>query len=139
MSLDETEFDYRQHRRQAEISHTRTLQRLRRIAFAEQDGRCAYCREKLSLKTATADHIIPLVDGGRTSRQNIAAACRNCNMAKRGTAHQVFTAEVEASKAPLITAEGGPWVCLAWVRRRLNERLEQAERRICRAVGMAVS
>lgn len=45
----------------------------------EQAGRCLACGE---VKPLTMDHIVPLVDGGRHSRENIQGLCRSCNSRK---------------------------------------------------------
>jgi 5-methylcytosine-specific restriction endonuclease McrA len=71
---------------------------LRSRAFTRQSGRCFYCAvpmwlgspEQFALKyriavtkamrfQCTAEHLIPLQNGGVTSQENIVAACRFCN------------------------------------------------------------
>lgn len=47
-----------------------------------QRWRCAYCRRKLTQKTVTADHIVPLVSGGSNYATNIQGACGSCNKSK---------------------------------------------------------
>jgi len=42
-------------------------------------GRCAYCRKKRKL---TVDHIIPVIQGGATTMQNVLPACQSCNSKK---------------------------------------------------------
>ena len=51
-------------------------------ALSEQDFKCAYCKEPLTVKTATADHRWPRARRGGTTSRNIAAACMPCNQAK---------------------------------------------------------
>lgn len=41
--------------------------------------RCAYCGEK---KPLTMDHVVPVIEGGKTDVSNIVPACRSCNSAK---------------------------------------------------------
>lgn len=48
---------------------------------ALQGGRCAYCKKKTKM---TVDHIVPLIQGGRHSRENIQMTCASCNSAKGG-------------------------------------------------------
>ena len=43
---------------------------------------CWYCNAQLTMKTATIDHIVPLVDGGSDGRKNWALACSECNARK---------------------------------------------------------
>jgi 5-methylcytosine-specific restriction protein A len=46
-------------------------------------GICHYCGEKFSPALLTMDHIVPLVRGGRTTRGNVAPACKECNSKKK--------------------------------------------------------
>ncbi len=46
-------------------------------------GRCYYCRAHVSPGNLTMDHLIPLVRGGRSTRNNIVAACKECNSRKK--------------------------------------------------------
>ena len=43
---------------------------------------CAYCGMKLTDKTATVDHVIPIIDGGTNTPANLVPACRHCNSSK---------------------------------------------------------
>lgn len=45
------------------------------------DGRCAYCNRR-TIAPMTADHVVPLTDGGRYDYTNILPACPSCNLAK---------------------------------------------------------
>ncbi len=77
---------------------TKPIKRFRTAAFARQSGRCYYCEEiiwrddcpafaadhRLTHRQArqrqcTAEHLVARYDGGRDTRANIAAACRECN------------------------------------------------------------
>jgi len=40
---------------------------------------CKWCHTKLSIETATIEHIIPLVIGGLNNFNNYAIACEKCN------------------------------------------------------------
>ncbi len=102
-------------------------------SLADQKMRCSYCKERLTRTNATADHLTSRKDGGRTTRKNIKAACRDCNLAKGSRTDGWFRDVLHSSSIPL----GFPLLTAAWVRFRLNRRVEKAERRICRAVGMA--
>ena len=44
-------------------------------------GRCAYCGQPFE----TMDHIVPLANGGGTTKTNVVPCCHECNRAK-GTA-----------------------------------------------------
>ena len=51
----------------------------RRAVFARDDYRCQYCG-----RTADSiDHVMPRSRGGEHIWENVAAACRPCNLAKR--------------------------------------------------------
>jgi len=65
------------------VSRRRTLVRM----FEAQDGRCAYCFNRMTLKlnrpmTATRDHVIPRYSGGPTEAWNMVAVCSTCNTKK---------------------------------------------------------
>jgi len=51
----------------------------RRIA----DGICHYCGRQVGHRALTADHVVPLIRGGRSSRSNMVPACKDCNNRKQ--------------------------------------------------------
>ncbi len=51
----------------------------RRAVFARDDHRCQYCGETAD----SIDHIMPRSRGGQHTWENVAAACRPCNLRKR--------------------------------------------------------
>ena len=51
----------------------------RRAVFARDDHRCQYCGETAD----SIDHIFPRSRGGPHTWENVAAACRPCNLRKR--------------------------------------------------------
>lgn len=44
---------------------------------------CAYCGGSFAASGLTRDHVVPTSRGGRNVWQNVVAACRACNQAKR--------------------------------------------------------
>ncbi len=44
-----------------------------------QDARCLYCDSKLTLDNATADHIVPISEGGNNCQVNLVVCCKDCN------------------------------------------------------------
>lgn len=48
-----------------------------------QEGICYYCNMKFSPDELTMDHILPLSQGGSSTRSNIVAACKACNTSKK--------------------------------------------------------
>ncbi len=51
----------------------------RRAVFARDDYRCQYCGHAAD----SIDHVLPRSRGGLHAWENVAAACRPCNLAKR--------------------------------------------------------
>jgi hypothetical protein len=49
--------------------------------FVEQNrnSKCLYCGVKLHQENATADHIIPISDGGNNCQVNLVVCCKKCN------------------------------------------------------------
>ena len=52
---------------------------LRRLVYAADGHRCAYCRNGGQLQL---DHVRPWSQGGRTSFWNLMTLCRDCNLVK---------------------------------------------------------
>ncbi|MDR3567171.1 MAG: HNH endonuclease [Syntrophobacteraceae bacterium] len=46
-------------------------------------GVCYYCQKKIPPAELTMDHIVALIRGGKSSRGNVAPACRDCNSRKK--------------------------------------------------------
>ncbi|MBI2986494.1 MAG: HNH endonuclease [Deltaproteobacteria bacterium] len=46
-------------------------------------GLCYYCGKKVSPRSLTMDHIVPIVRGGKSTRGNVVPACKECNTAKK--------------------------------------------------------
>ena len=51
----------------------------RRAVFARDGGRCVYC----GVPATSIDHVVPRSRGGEHVWENVVAACRPCNTAKR--------------------------------------------------------
>jgi hypothetical protein len=101
-------------------------------ALTQQRGRCAYCKERLTASSVTADHMFARARGGNDNRDNILAACFLCNNAKGKRRIGEFKNLI---KNPPRDARIG--IRSAWMRRKLNKRIEAAERRILASVGLA--
>jgi len=50
--------------------------------FLRDRFRCQYCGEAFASTDLTFDHVVPRSRGGRTSWDNVVAACSPCNVAK---------------------------------------------------------
>ena len=46
-------------------------------------GLCHYCRQRFHPSELTMDHVVPIVRGGRTSKSNCVACCKECNSQKK--------------------------------------------------------
>lgn len=46
-------------------------------------GSCYYCGKPTKPADLTMDHIVPLTRGGRSSKANLAPACKDCNTKKK--------------------------------------------------------
>lgn len=54
----------------------------RKAALKRSGGICACCGKKLTTKTMTMDHIIPISRGGTNKPENLIALCESCNKQK---------------------------------------------------------
>ena len=52
--------------------------------FLRDNHICQYCGKTFPKTQLTLDHVIPLVQGGQTSWENIVTACKPCNQRKGG-------------------------------------------------------
>jgi 5-methylcytosine-specific restriction protein A len=46
-------------------------------------GTCYYCGRNFKPSELTMDHIVPLVRGGRSTKDNLVPACKTCNTKKK--------------------------------------------------------
>jgi 5-methylcytosine-specific restriction endonuclease McrA len=46
-------------------------------------GICYYCGKKFRPIDLTMDHLVPLSRGGRSVKNNLVTACRECNASKK--------------------------------------------------------
>jgi 5-methylcytosine-specific restriction endonuclease McrA len=46
-------------------------------------GLCHYCGRRFPPAALTMDHIVPVARGGRSTRSNVVACCKECNTAKK--------------------------------------------------------
>jgi len=73
-------------------------------------GKCFYCGRETVLRTpnprrlpdnlATVDHVIPTVDGGDTTWDNVVNSCRRCNMRKGRMTLDAFLAQIDTDGVP---------------------------------------
>ncbi len=101
-------------------------------ARANQGGRCKYCLDKITAKTATADHVIPKKHGGVDRAFNIVAACRPCNKLKGHKPKGEYMAMLK-SPPPGASLE----LLVRHMSYRINRAVRKAEIRISKAAGVA--
>ncbi len=46
-------------------------------------GKCYYCERQVLPGALTMDHIVPIIRGGKSTRNNIVTACKECNNKKK--------------------------------------------------------
>lgn len=46
-------------------------------------GKCYYCGRKTLPKELTMDHIVPIIRGGKSAKNNLVTACKECNNKKK--------------------------------------------------------
>lgn len=61
------------------VPYVRRTALSRRAIFARDDHRCQYC----GARADSIDHVMPRSRGGPHTWENVAAACRPCNLGKR--------------------------------------------------------
>lgn len=68
--------------------------------FVEQnnDARCIYCDTKLTTENATADHIIPISEGGNNAQVNLVVCCKDCNNERGNLDFKYYMAKKNSKK-----------------------------------------
>lgn len=100
----------------------------REQAMIEQDSECAYCYEKLTFKTVTADHVKPKKSNGKDTKENIVACCELCNKAKDCMPVNKFKAYIKSREIPKCDYN---WkIILTWSRRRINLALKRMNKNV---------
>jgi 5-methylcytosine-specific restriction protein A len=62
---------------------------------------CYYCGNDLTAKSATMDHLLPISQGGKSTKNNVVPCCKSCNSQKRDLSFiewQLFLEELKNSK-----------------------------------------
>ena len=47
------------------------------------EGKCYYCAAEIPPKELTMDHIVPIIRGGKSAKNNLVPACKDCNNKKK--------------------------------------------------------
>lgn len=69
----------------AERDKARNLRKTRWWQQKTAPGTCYYCGRPVGFKNLTMDHIIPLSRGGRSTKDNLAPCCKECNTRKKSS------------------------------------------------------
>jgi 5-methylcytosine-specific restriction endonuclease McrA len=64
------------------IPHRLSLPLSRRTVLARDGYTCQYCGRRPDRTELTLDHVVPRCRGGKTSWENLVAACKRCNQRK---------------------------------------------------------
>jgi 5-methylcytosine-specific restriction endonuclease McrA len=98
--------------------------------FIRDQNVCQYCGNKFGKAQLTLDHVIPIVQGGKKSWENIVTACKPCNQRKGGrTPNQASMQLIGRPKRPswLPTASFQMGVAITPERWKIYLRLEQGD------------
>lgn len=66
-----------------EKSKARELRRSQWWKRKRSTGKCFYCDKPFNPRDLTMDHVVPIVRGGRSTKGNVVAACKECNNQKK--------------------------------------------------------
>lgn len=61
---------------------TRAYKLSKRNIFIRDNFQCQYCMKHFSQFSLTVDHVLPVSRGGKTTWENLVAACKRCNNRK---------------------------------------------------------
>tara|TARA_B110000503_G_scaffold86091_1_gene131090 strand:+ start:2464 stop:2946 length:483 start_codon:yes stop_codon:yes gene_type:complete len=59
-----------------------TVRMSKRNVFLRDEYICQYCGVRVNDASATLDHVLPISKGGKTTWENSATACKDCNYRK---------------------------------------------------------
>jgi 5-methylcytosine-specific restriction protein A len=66
-----------------EKSKAREIRRSRWWRQKCAQGVCFYCGNRVGPSNLTMDHVVPLVRGGRSTKNNLVPVCKECNSKKK--------------------------------------------------------
>lgn len=88
---------------------------VRVILMGQQNGECFYCKRRMLIDPidkanlglmCTIDHVVPRSKGGSNCRDNLVAACHQCNTARGSLPHDIFARYVRRFGPPSQVALG---------------------------------
>ena len=81
--MDDLFFDVDEATIRREREKARTLRKQGWWQSRISKGLCHYCGQSVPPKQLTLDHVVPLARGGRSTKGNCVAACKECNNRKK--------------------------------------------------------
>ena len=66
-----------------EKAKARELRKTRWWQQKTSAGQCWYCHKEVLPSELTMDHLIPLAQGGQSSKDNLVPCCKSCNSKKK--------------------------------------------------------
>ena len=69
--------------KRTERAKARELRKSRWWQQKTASGRCYYCAQKVAYRDLSMDHLVPLARGGRSTKNNLVPACKDCNNKKK--------------------------------------------------------
>ncbi len=79
--------DFRFHLEEADLQRERRKAReMRQTQWWKRKcalGICHYCGSRVPARELTMDHIVPIARGGKSTKGNVAPACKTCNTQKK--------------------------------------------------------
>ena len=73
-----------------------TRLKIRRQILLSENPHCRYCGRRLTKKSATLDHLVPIAQGGTDERENLVLACGPVNLAKANRTPTQWAADILA-------------------------------------------
>jgi 5-methylcytosine-specific restriction endonuclease McrA len=67
----------------AEKAKARDLRKSQWFKNRKGQGSCHYCKQRFHPSDLTMDHVVPIVRGGKTTKNNCVACCKECNNQKK--------------------------------------------------------
>lgn len=67
----------------AERQKAKALKKTRWWRKKISSGKCYYCGRVFPPSELTIDHVVPIVRGGRSEKNNLVPACKECNAKKK--------------------------------------------------------
>ena len=75
----------------------------RRNIYTRDEGKCQYCRKKITIREMSWDHVMPRSKGGKSNWKNIVCCCPECNRKKSSkTLHEAKMTLIRKPFSPTI-------------------------------------